>query len=380
MSQLMTPRRSLLILHPAFAMTGVLQAISGPLMPALAAHFHLTDGASGVLFTLYFAGTAIGATLCRRRYARLMTTGFALLAAITLCLAFSNLTLLYPLFLLMGIACGVPMTAVSMFVGRNFTENCAPTLTFLNFTWSVGALAAPLLVAPLLAMHSYRAVYLVLALACTLMSMFCSLLPDDGIQESHAGNTGSTGTQIRLILMFAFLAFLQVGIENTALAWLSTYSLRATGAGIALAAASSSLYWMGYLASRGFSSLLLLRFKPLLIFRQCVVVALAGACLLAIYPSGWMAEVEMFLLGTALAPIFPLLLSLFFERAENSGDSRWVLALCGFGGSILPAITGILSAQFGTLRAGLATVPLSLLTMLLVLPLLSTPKTKSLSR
>jgi fucose permease len=77
----------------------------------------------------------------------------------------------------------------------------------------------------------------------------------------------------------------------------------------------------------------------------------------------------MLALGAALAPIFPLLLSRFFARASNASDSRWVLSICGFGGSVLPWLTGWLSGSFGSLRIGLATVPAALACILLLLPL-----------
>jgi fucose permease len=79
----------------------------------------------------------------------------------------------------------------------------------------------------------------------------------------------------------------------------------------------------------------------------------------------------MIILGAALAPIFPLLLSRFFARARQSSDSRWVLAVCGFGGSVLPWLTGWVSAQSGSLRLGLITIPAALLLMVFMLPLLS---------
>jgi fucose permease len=75
----------------------------------------------------------------------------------------------------------------------------------------------------------------------------------------------------------------------------------------------------------------------------------------------------MLALGAALAPIFPLLLARFFARARHASDSRWVLSVCGFGGSVLPWLTGWISAT-STLRTGLATVPAALVCILAMLP------------
>jgi fucose permease len=360
----------LLVLHITFALTGILQAVNGPLLPSLASTFHLNDSESGLLFLLYFAGTSTGALLCRSNYARTMTVGFLALAAGCLGVAVANRVLLFPIFLILGIGVGMPMSAVSLFVGRNFAARCAPTLTFLNFSWSIGALAAPLLAAPLLMHHTYRVVYLVLALAAALAALACWFQLEDASESARSTPETEGMHHLRLIVFFAFIAFLDVGVENTVIAWLSTYSLRSVGGGLAAAAAASSLYWCGFLVSRGVSSLLLLRVEAIQVFRVAVVMALAAAVLLAALPSSASRGVAFFLLGAALAPLFPLLLATFLVRVRHTSDTRWVLALCGFGGSVLPWLTGWISTHTGSLRLGLITIPVALLIMIGTLPAL----------
>ena len=64
-------RSMLFVLHPVFALTGVADAIAGPMLPSLARVFHLSDSESGVLLFSLFAGMAVGALLCRGNYARI---------------------------------------------------------------------------------------------------------------------------------------------------------------------------------------------------------------------------------------------------------------------------------------------------------------------
>jgi fucose permease len=175
---------------------------------------------------------------------------------------------------------------------------------------------------------------------------------------------------LRFIALFAFLAFLEVGVENTTASWLATYVLRTAGTDAAWAAAASSLYWCGFLAARGVSSLLLLRIDPARLLRMTAIVGvLAGAVLLAV-PGTSVHVVAMVILGAALAPIFPLLLARFFAEARDSSDSRWVLSLCGFGGSVLPWLAGLVSTHIGSLRVGLMVIPAALLVIIGTLPLL----------
>jgi fucose permease len=370
-----SPGRTLAVLHPAFALTGVLHAIGGPLLPSLASTFHLSDSQSGLLFLAYFAGTSLGALLCGRNHARSITIGFLGVCCVCVGVAVTNRILLHPLFLLLGICVGMPMTAVSMLTGRTFGSRSAAPLTFLNFSWSAGALIAPLFAARLLVNHSYRIAYLSLALAAAVAALACWLQLGDSPEHAPPNTQPAGFVNLRFIAIFAFLTFLEVGIENTTGSWLATYLLRTSGSGAALAAASSSLYWCGFLASRGLSSLLLLRVDPVRLLHFAVVAALGAAVVLIAIPGNAGHVVAMILLGAALAPIFPLLLARFFAHARHSSDSRWVLAICGLGGSVLPWLTGWLSALSGSLRLGLITIPSALFLIVCLLPAIRTPRT-----
>ena len=367
--------RTLAVLHPVFALTGVLHSIGGPLLPSLAAAFRLNDGQAGLLLLAYYVGTSLGALLCGRHHARTLTIGFLALTCTCLGIAASNRVFLHPLFLLLGITVGVPMTAVTMLAGHTFGARSAAPLTFLNFSWSAGALLAPLLAARVLISHTYRAAYGILAVAAALAFVACWSQLRDPPQAVPSQLRPAGIRNVGFVAVFAFLTFLEVGIENTTGSWLATYVLRTTGSGAAVAAASSSLYWCGFLASRGLSSLLLLRIGGAQMLRFAMVVALAAAIALVGLPGATGHVIAMIVLGAALAPIFPLLLARFFAHAERSSDSRWVLSVCGFGGSVLPWLTGWVSARSGSLRLGLVTVPAAILMMISMLPVLASWRT-----
>lgn len=363
-------RRTLGTLHPVFALTGVIHAIGGALLPSLARTFHLTDSQSGLLFFLYFAGSSIGALLCRRSYARTMAIGFVAAAVLCTAVASAPWPSLLLVFFLLGVSVGVPMSAVSLFVGRNFAEHCAPLLTFLNFSWSAGALLAPLFAGWLLLHHSYRAAYMLLAVAALVAALACLLSLRDApepppIKErnKHAG--------LPFIAAFAVAAFLQVGVENTAAAWLPTYALRTAATTVAFAATISSLYWIGFLAARGVAALVLLRVQPTYVVRIAIVLALAAALLLVLAPAHPVRGFAMFLLGIGLAPVYPLVVAGSLARVQHTSHSRWVLASAGFGGSVLPWLAGTISAHTGSLPAGIFAIPAALLLMLFFLPAFS---------
>ena len=347
-----------------------MHSIGGPLMPSIAAAFHLRDSQSGLLFFLYFGGSSVGALLCRWNYARTMTIGFA--AASACCIAVSNAGphMLPAAFFLLGIGVGVPMSAISLYVGRAFPERCAPILTFLNFVWSLGALAAPLIAARILTHDTFRSAYKWLAVLSLAVAVVCGAFLKEAPEPAreHAGT--ARANSLYLIVSFALAAFLQVGVENTSTAWLSSYVMREAGIGAALAAAASSVYWIGFLASRGATSLVLLRARTKVVFGAAMGLAFAASLMLALAPTAAKNQVAMSLLGIGLAPIYPLLIAEFLTRAKHTSEARWVMAAAGFGGSVTPWLAGWISTQTGSLRLGMLTIPASLALMVTLVPML----------
>jgi len=365
--------RTLAVLHPAFALTGVLQAVGGPLMPSIAAAHRLSDSRIGLLFFLYFAGTSLGAFLSRGNYARAIALGFFGMAACCVAVANASSQLLPLTFFLLGITVGVPMSGVSLYVGRAYPETCAPMLTILNFSWSAGALLAPIYGARVLVHHDYHTAYDLLAIVAVVAGAACVAVVRDAKEPVHLQESVSRTTTLQLILVFALAAFLQVGIENTSAAWLSTFVFRVSGSGIVQAAAATTFYWVGFLASRGVASVILLHLDARRLLQVSVAVALGAAALLAVAPSSISRDVAMFVLGVALAPIYPLVIAGFFARASHTSHTRWVLFTAGFGGSVLPWIAGWLSAHTGNLRMGILTIPAALVVMAGVLPFITIP-------
>jgi fucose permease len=362
--------RKLAVLYPAFALTGILHSVGGPLMPSIAATFHLRDSQSGLLFFLYFGGSSIGAILCRWNYARSMAIGFVTAAACCMGVAVAGPRTLPMILFLLGIGVGLSMSAISLYVGRTFPERCAPLLTFLNFIWSAGALVAPLIAARVLLRHTYRSAYEWLAVPSLIAAVACGALLKDPPESNDSQRSSTQVSSLALIVVFAMAAFLQVGVENTSTAWLSTYLMREAGIGAALAAAATSIYWIGFLASRGVCSILLLRARVKMVFLFAVGLALAASLLLAAESSAAGSRTAMFMLGVGLAPIYPLLLAEFLARASHTSEARWVLATAGFGGSATPWLAGWISSRTGSLRMGLLTIPVSIALMVALLPML----------
>jgi fucose permease len=285
--------------------------------------------------------------------------------------------LLYPFGFLLGVSIGAPMTATNLFAGRNYPARRASTLTMLNFTWSVGAMLAPLLAARILAVSSWSTVYSVLAGASALAAISVHFTIRDSSEVPRATAQATRFGNFRLVSLFALFFFLEVGMESTFGAWISTYVLRTARTAVTFAAGAAAIYWGGFLVSRALSPLLLLRIRPGRLLQTALILALGAATLLVVSSSLSMLAAATLLLGMALAPIFPVALAAFFDRARHSSDSRFVLALSGFGGSLFPGLVGWISSYSGSLRTGLIAGPATLLVMTAILPLLNVSQSES---
>jgi fucose permease len=361
----------LLVLHPIFALTAVADAMTGPMLPSLARAFHLSDSQSGALLSCIFAGMASGALLARGDYVRVLTGGLLALSLCSGCFPWTPRTLLYPLAFLLGASIGLPMTAISLFAGRNYPAARASTLALLNFTWSIGATVGPLVAAQLLAVFNWRAVYLVLAGASALSAVIARFTLRDSPEVARTTPETTGLRNLRLVSLFGLFLFLEVGMESMFGAWISTYLLRMTLSSLSMAAAAASVFWAGFLISRGLSPLLLLRIHSGRLLQFALPLAFVAATILVASHSPILLWTAILLLGAALAPVFPVLLAMFFDRARHSSDSRYVLSVSGFGGSVLPWLVGSISSHTGSLRAGFLTGPAVLLLMTAMLPLLS---------
>jgi fucose permease len=371
------PARSLAVLHPVFLLTGVLHAIGGPLLPSLASNLKLNDNQSGLIFLFYFGGTSIGALLCVGKYAQLMAIGFSLVAICCCAIAWVTWPLQLVVFAAMGVGVGLPMSAVTLFAGRAFPERLNPVLVLLNFTWSAGALIAPLFAARVLLDHTFRAAYAMLAGASIAAALMCLVWLRDPPEKQSTPSESIRGSTLRAVALFAIAAFLQVGVENTAASWLATYTLRTSQSGPALAAIFSGLYWTGFLASRALSSLILLRVKAFDFLRVVLPGAFVAALLIYAASSHSLRGVVMFLLGATCAPIYPLIVAGSLHRVPQIAATRWVLAAAGVGGSILPWLTGWISVQSGSIRTAMLTLPAGLLALLVLLPILLQEKSSA---
>ena len=343
---------SYVVLSLAFSLTGAGTVMLGILLPILSRRWQLQDGAAGFLLFLQFAGSSLGAILTGKHRVRALRLGYGILILSAGVLVFAAPPLAFAAFFFWGLGLGMAMTATSLYVSDRAGDRRAAILERLNFAWSAGAMAAPILFLHFLETRNpqplywiFGALFLLVAawvLLCEREQFLLSPAHPDGASPTHAGHFA--------ILSLVILAMFAVGVETSLSGWLTTYSHRADPRAATGGAVATACFLTGMLLSRLiFSTRLLAMLGRSRVLTMTLSATAASVILLIAAHHGAAIDAAAAIGGISIGPVYPLLLSFLLEHAP----SGWVFAVAGLGSAVFPWTTGVLSERFGSLRMGL---------------------------
>lgn len=350
------------LLHYAGLLSGFGTAFLGPSLPALSAAMHLSDRGAGTLLAAQFTGAFLGGWTTRsplrncllRGYGAAFV-GFALLACSLTGAGPANTAIGHALpllaLLLLGFGIGQIITCNNLLAALRWAQHRGAALTLLNFTWSAGALCAPLLLPALLRRTGAApvfAVFDVLLLAGAFLTVLLPSLPVTP-QQSQAG---AHGLPLRAFLYFCLLLLVYGGVETSLSGWLTTYDLRYRGATQAFAV-STAAFWFCLTGARAVASALLLRLPERIFLRAGLAAAVVILALLLAFGHGGALPVLAGLAGAALAPWFPLVFSGLVSEHPTAAQAGRIVAVSGLGAAALPWLVGAVSSRTGSLREAL---------------------------
>lgn len=355
------------LLHLGFALTGAGTVLLGAILPRLSAAWHLRDKDAGLLLLVQFATSASGALLVRRNLWQALTCGYGLMGAGAIGIFLLQQKSL-PAFAAYGLGLGLAMTSTNMITGRRYPQRMGAALALLNFSWSAGAVACPLLVAQFLRVATGSAAFVVIGLLALPFALVPLLAARGDMQAPINAGPALTGMrEATIILYFAVLAFLYVGIEASIGNWMSTYATRATAWTIAGSTLAVASFWAALLLGRAITPAILAWVPELGLYRASVFATITGLLLLLAAHRPLTILAGSVLSGLALAPLFPLILALFLEEIGGSRNAGWVFAVAGLGGAVLSWLTGTISSATGSLRIGLLVPGAAALLMLVMM-------------
>ncbi|RKH32264.1 MFS transporter [Corallococcus praedator] len=356
------PRPALLTLaYLAFISLGLPDAVLGVAWPSLRSTFGLSQAGMGAILSAaaiaYFVSGLLAGRLMRwLKLGLLLALSTGLVA---LGLAGYVTVPVFALFLLAACCIGFGSGAIDSALNNYAAQNFGPKhMNWLHAAYSVGAALGPVLMTALLTRgFGWRTGYAVIgAVLGTLALMFLVMrrqwdapVRTDG-EASVQVPTASAAETLRRPRVWLQIAtfFFYTGVEVTAGQWSFTVLTEGRGLHTAEAGTFVSLYWGSLLVGRILSGFIVEHLGSVRMLRASTGLAVVGALLFAI-PSV-PPFVGLVLLGFALAPIFPGMMSETPRRVGTDVSAHAVgfqVSAATAGVAALPSLAGLIAEKWG---------------------------------
>ena len=364
--------------HAAFVPTGMVTVLLGPMLPALSARWSLTYTQAGSLFTAQFAGATLGTCLSgvivsRWGFRFAMNAGLFAMAVGVATLTFSSH--------FMGIACifcygsglGLVIPAANLLVAAINPDRRGAALSLLNFSWSMGAVACPFVVAGATKVDGIRLFLVGLAGCLLLVLLWIAAMPSYPLEPVPVRNNDRSDVSPvdwnrRSLFVLSGLFFLYVGAENAFGGWLASYAKSLGTPSPTLSVMTPSFFYAALMFGRWMAPLALKKVDEIRTARAGLSIACLGMTGLVLSRTMPFVVSSVALAGFGLAAVYPITISRlsqeFGPAASRVGSVMFTVA--NFGGALLPWIVGYSSHQFNSLGIGLA-VPLAATILMYVL-------------
>jgi fucose permease len=370
-----SPRSTTLAAHAAFLPIGMVTVLLGPMLPILSERWALGYGREGYLFMGQFLGATIGVSLSGRiirywGYRRSLMLGLGAMALGVAILPRVSLTGGLFAIACYGVAIGLMGPTCNLLMAEIHPLNRGAALNLLNFSWSVGAVGCPFLVAAaarvgqtslLLEAIGAVAFLIMLAIPLAVPSWIARAEQRDGAQTSWWSLLWSRPS----VLVLCALFFLYVGTENSIGGWLASYA-RSSGSAGTLTIVTSSFFYFALLVGRLVAPLILRRTAEVYLARIGLAVAVIGT--LGLVGSHTMGHIVLTasVAGLGLSSVFPITIAMLPQSfgSDSPAVAPVFFNMANVGGATLPFMVGYAGERFASLSTGLMVPLAAAITML----------------
>ncbi|MBM3793802.1 MAG: MFS transporter [Acidobacteria bacterium] len=353
---------------------GIIAAMFGTIIPALAKKFLLSDTQAGFIFTaqalgMTIASISVGPLIDNKGKKPALLLGLGLVAAALYGLANASgdeMTVIFAVVL--GVGGGIIVTGANALVSDINPEKRTSVMNGLNLFFGLGGMVTPLLASNLLSGDPVKLAYFAAVLTTVTLGVhFATKMPaPTGERGFKAGEMGALLSQPVLYLLAAFL-FLYVGAEVSVWNWLAKHLI---AIGVSESSALNILgtgFALGILIGRVFVARVLMDIPaPAVTLGAAVLMAITTYAMLQTNDPT-MAGVAVFCAGLAMAPVFPTTLAMVgdaFPRA--TATAMGIVITCGWIGLlVMSPIIGSVASSSG-LRTALLILPGASVLMILI--------------
>jgi fucose permease len=276
-----------------------------------------------------------------------------------------------------GFGGGLMDAGLNTYLAAEYKES---EMQWLHASFGFGAVLSPLIMTASLALFaSWRPAYVFVGILMAVMAVFFfltlsawkrprQLSTEETEHNAEQGlmdyRTSLWATLLRIVTWVSILLFLlYTGAEFTLGNW--TYTLFTEGRGISpeLAGLWAAGFWATFTIGRVLGGLYAHRISLNTLMYGALVLCLVGAILLWWNPTELAGVAGVLIVGFAMAPIFPGLVSSTSERVglRHAGNTIGIqISAAGLGGAVLPTLAGVLAE-----RTSLEIIPVILAVSLL---------------
>jgi fucose permease len=378
------PRFEWFLLHAGFILIGIITNILAPSLPIFSRQWSLTYAQAGLFFpaqyvTSMFGVIATGWLVSRYHSSKALGLSFVFLSLGMAFLGISPWTLTAIAVAFNGFGYGLANPTTNLRATQLPSKNIAASVSLLNFSWGLGAVASPFIVqkaAPSIGVHGLSMLVAALTTALCVVH-FLRSVPTPSLATSSRRHTLSDWLDrlrqrpaIPLLLLF----FLYVGTEVSIGGWVTEYGSRLPHLYTSAFASPAFIFYSFMVLGRGLAPLFLKRLSTFHISIVGLLLASLGAALVALSTTQFFLLVGSGIAGFGCAPQYPIFVTWLAQIYRE--DSTWLSALFfsagGLGGGVLPWLVGIIASQSHSLRAAFL-LPLIVCLVMALLPLRARP-------
>ncbi len=342
----------------AFLIFGFADNLKGPILPVLLDEFSLSYAqGSNILLMLYlgFMLSILGSGFLAGKYGNrsiLLLAGLIISATVTGMSMVQDQLLLYPLYLLVGIALGGIEIGANGAITDIYHENSGKFLNLLAVFHGAGSMAAPWIVGIILGKGMpwqtvYRGSIIPIILFPLLFLFLKMITKGEKIIQPKIDTSNKNLFRDINILLLAILIFLYVASEISFSSWLVDYLYKARSFSIKSASIMLTVFWGLVMVGRLIASFVVDRIgymKSLIISISLAIISFSGGIL-----PGKMFTYLLPLTGLFFALIFPTVTALAAGLFPDNKSKvfSFLFFFAGLGGLAGPWVVGYSANWFG---------------------------------
>ena len=339
------------ISYTSMGMLGVYLSLYQYTILSVSQLFHINTTMMGLLIAMQHIGISIpplfmGGLCYKIGKKKLLLVAFALLVVGTYSAGISNSLFVFVLSIfLIGTGISVTEGTLSAVLTDEFPEESTKHICFSQVAFSIGALCGPFIAAALIRSGIFFKDLYIYCAGCFLILGFLFMLTqhqnDKGIHAEKGRFNILKFLGNRVILLLAFGIMFYVGVENTIANFADSYFELTLGTPV-LSAIALALFWGAMIPSRFLAGIIKIDSKKVFTFLS--IIASISAILAMLIPDHNIKIVMFALCGFSCGPLWPIMMDTVAKKNRGSTGPalNTMMSFSGFGGALLPFISGVL--------------------------------------